>query len=81
MAPNYRIRRQDCNWCWQFPGISLQIHLKKDWLDLEHKDSVMGKDKFQASVASETKTSNNCSSNKEGTINAIVHSFFITSYM
>lgn len=39
----------------------------------------MGKAKFHVSVASETKTSNDCSSNKEGTINAIVHSFFITS--
>lgn len=44
---------------------------------LEHKDSVMGKATFHASVASEAKTSNNCSSNKEGTINTIVRSFFI----
>lgn len=61
--------------------MSLQIYLKKDWQDLEHKDSVMRKAKFHASVASVSKTSNNCSSNKEGTINAIVHSFFITSLM
>jgi len=40
----------------------------------------MGKAKFHASVVSETKTSNDCSSNKEGTINAIVCSFCITSY-
>lgn len=41
----------------------------------------MGKAIFYASVARETKTSNDCSSNKEGTINAVVHSFFITSCM